>query len=470
MTWQNTRTPLLFLLCMTAVGLKFYPALAVMFGIMAASWRRDRYSFLVQLMIAYGGFLFYEGPTLSRTIFMLPVALFGFIMVKKTPMIKKALWAETFYFAALCIVAWKSLEPISHQIPVMSNFLTFCFFVIPLMIFSGREFSFEKFFRTLFPYTILVCVFYCLDYFIFSGFVMLPFAHGSQSVFWDLDARPFHFLFRRINCFGLYLLVPLIFPVSRGWKLPKWCWLVVVGALAASQTFTLITGLIFGFIISQGSARQYFKYILIGTGFFVALYAIDLGLAGGNIMVEKSPMRVVSQVNQIIGFGNIQDEEDLARAGSDRMAQALPKLELIDELDMEMFGFGFLHPEHTTNDLFYIHNPFYIDVSQADELATGVEITAIQLYLNMGIFGVVCHVLWLWFLWMIVRKKPMAKYFLCVVAVFLWLGIGGYSGMIQQSGQLIASVVFAGILLRDEVRPVNREAIACGAFEEQAVN
>ena len=410
MTWQNTRTPLLFLLCMTAVGLKFYPALAVMFGIMAASWRRDRYSFLVQLMIAYGGFLFYEGPTLSRTIFMLPVALFGFIMLKKTPMIKKALWAETFYFAALCIVAWKSLEPISHQIPVMSNFLTFCFFVIPLMIFSGREFSFEKFFRTLFPYTILVCVFYCLDYFIFSGFVMLPFAHGSQSVFWDLDARPFHFLFRRINCFGLYLLVPLIFPVSRGWKLPKWCWLVVVGALAASQTFTLITGLIFGFIISQGSARQYFKYILIGTGFFVALYAIDLGLAGGNIMVEKSPMRVVSQVNQII------------------------------------------------------------DVSQADELATGVEITAIQLYLNMGIFGVVCHVLWLWFLWMIVRKKPMAKYFLCVVAVFLWLGIGGYSGMIQQSGQLIASVVFAGILLRDEVRPVNREAIARGAFEEQAVN
>lgn len=452
LTWKSARTPLLFLLCMSGIGLYFYPAFLVMFALMVKAWRSDRYNFLIMVVLAYGGFQFYPGPTLSRAVFMLPVAIIGLFIVKKSPMVRKGVLAECFYLAVIMIVAWKSLEPLSHQLPVMTTYMTFMFFVIPLIIFNGRKFCFDEFFRRLYPYCIIICIFYVIDYFILCGYVLIPSGDNTSS-FWDPDMVPLTFYFRRMRPPGLYLLVMLIYPLAHQWKLRWWNWIFIIGALAATQTFTVLTGLIFGFVIAQGSLKKYGKYIVSGLLFFAALYCVDAWISGGS---ESSVLRVRSQVDQIVGIKTIQDEEDLAEMGTGRMAQALPKLVLIDELDMQTFGFGFLHPELTTNEIFYVDNPFYTDISKSHEIATGVEISSVQLFLNMGWFGLVCHVIWLVWLWWIVRRQPMGKYFLTVMVVFLWFGIGGYSGMNQQVGQLLAAVAFAGVILSDTERAANK--------------
>ena len=65
------------------------------------------------------------------------------------------------------------------------------------------------------------------------------------------------------------------------------------------------------------------------------------------------------------------------------------------------------------------------------------------------------HFTWLLLLWLIVRRRPMAKCFLTVMLVMIWFGIGGYTAMSMSQGQPIAATVFGGILLQDPGRPTN---------------
>ena len=96
-----------------------------------------------------------------------------------------------FYAVSLLIVAKKSLEPMGHQLPILIQQLYFLFFIAVLLIFSGERFSFNEFFRRLFPYCVIICIFYCLDFFIIGGYFLLPGAHGEPL--WDPDMAPFTF-------------------------------------------------------------------------------------------------------------------------------------------------------------------------------------------------------------------------------------------------------------------------------------
>lgn len=449
-TWQTARVPLFFLLCMSLFGLSVYPVFIVIIALLFYTWKKNRYDTLIMSMMLFGGFHFYGGLPFMRSSILLFIAALGIILLKHTKLFRKSLLAMAFYILCLFLVAKKSLEPLGNQLPILTQQLYFLFFIVAMLIFSGKEFSFNEFFRRLFPYCVIICIFYCVDFFILGGYFLLPGVGGEPL--WDPDIAPFTFRMARQRPPGLYLLALLIYPMANGWKMPKWVWIPLLGALAATQTFTVLTGLIFGFVVAQGSFRKYGKYIFTGSLFFIALYCVDSAISGGG---EKSVLRVRQQVDQIFSVQQVQDEEDLAKLGTGRVSQAIPKLELLYDLDMEWFGFGFLHPEKTTNQLFFVYNPFYTDVQKSDELATGVEVSAVQLFLNMGYFGVAAHIAWLIMLWLIVRRRPMAKCFLTVMLVILWFGIGGYSGMNQPMGQLLAATVFAGILLQDPERPSN---------------
>jgi hypothetical protein len=449
-TWKTARVPLFFLLCMSLFGLSVYPVIIIIIALLFYTWKNSRYDTLIMSLLLLGGFQFYGGLPFVRAAIIIFVAMAGIVLLKKTPVFRKSLLAMVFYAASLFIVAKKSMEPLGHQLPILATQLYFLFFIVVLLIFSDKEFSFNEFFRRLFPYCVIICIFYCLDFFIIGGYFLLPGVDGEPL--WDPDMAPFSFRMVRQRPPGLYLLALLIYPMANGWKMPKWVWIPLLGAIAATQTFTVLTGLIFGFVVAQGSFRRYGKYILTGTLFFVALYCVDSAISGGG---EKSVLRIRQQVDQIFSIQQVQDEEDMAELGTGRAAQAIPKLELLYDLDMEWFGFGYLHPEKTTNQTFFVYNPFYSDVQKANELATGVEISSVQLFLNSGYFGVAAHIVWLIWLWLIVRRRPMAKCFLTVMLIMIWFGIGGYTGMNMPQGQLIAATVFAGILLQDPDRPSN---------------
>lgn len=459
MTWSSVWLPLCFLLSMSMVGLSFYPAVLFILAFIAYAWRTGRlYDTVLMIALAYGGYNFYSMPSFSRMVFLFGMAAICLLLLKKTVMVRRTFVVMGIYMCALLLVAWHSIEPMSHQVPILSKYLNFFFFVIPLFVFNGKKFDFDSLWHSAFKFCMLICAFYVIDYFLLCGFIMMPFSSENVNTFYDLDWAPMSFYFRRHRPPGLYMLVLILYPLARGWKMPWWSWVLILLSLAVTQTFTVLTGFVVAFVIAQGTVRRYLKYVLLGVLFFGVAYVADVMITNGEYVETgegpQSKLRVESSVMQLVGIQNIQDEEDLARLGTGRMAQTLPKVALIKELGMQGMGFGFLHPDLTTNPVFIIHNPFYTDIQKAEELASEVEVTPVQVYLHMGYFGLVVHALWLVALWMIVRRQPMARYFLVVVVFFLWLGIGGYSGMIMAPGQVIAAIVFSGIILSDPHRPV----------------
>ena len=462
MSWRTVRMPLMFMLSMSLIGLEFYPALLIAFGLVIYCLKNDRqYDAVIMTIFLYGGYNFYKMPPISRMVILFAVALMALFVLRKSPLVKRTFALMGLYFVALMVAALHSIEPLSHQMPILSKYLNFLFFVVPLLYFNGKPFDFGKFWHAMFPYAMLICIFYAIDYFVFCGFILHPFPARSINTFYDLDWDPLSFDFIRQRPPSYYLLVFLVYPLARGWKMPWWAWGLVLLGVVVTQTFTVLTGFLVAFIISQGSFRKYAKYLVGGVLALVLAYTADVMITNGNYRDtgegQESVLRVESSLKQLIGIQEINDEEDLAKLGTGRMGQTIPKIALIEELEMTGMGFGFLHPQLTTNQIFYVYNPFYSDITKADELASEVEITPVQVFLHMGWYGIVVQVLWLTGLWLIVRRQPMGKYFLVIMIFFLWLGVSGYSGMIMAHGQIIAATAFAGVILSDPRRPVYRE-------------
>lgn len=179
-TWATARLPLFFLLCMSLFGLSVYPVVLIIFALLIYTWKASRYDTVIMSLIFLGGFQFYGHMPVARAMIVIFTALIGIIILKKTPILRKSLLAMAFYAVSLLIVAKKSLEPMGHQLPILIQQLYFLFFIAVLLIFSGERFSFNEFFRRLFPYCVIICIFYCLDFFIIGGYFLLPGAMANR--------------------------------------------------------------------------------------------------------------------------------------------------------------------------------------------------------------------------------------------------------------------------------------------------
>lgn len=443
---------LFFLLSLSLLGLHCPIGYLFVPLAMLNSYTKDRYDFLLQCVIAGGGFAFFrvnELPVGPPDIVLI-VSLIGIAIYKRTPLINKICLGMAAYFAVLLTMALLSEEKMSVQIRLMRGYMMIVSFIIPLLVFSGKNFNMQKFFHKAMVYSFICCGFYIMDAFILNGHILLPavkmwgYENDVRSTWLNPIMHPFSFSFPRKYPPSLYILTLCILPAIRYYKLSKSQWAVVILAIIATRTMTFTAGLLACFFIFQGKTKQMIKYSLGGLVALVALYFVDSSTGGF--------MRIQSTANQFIALNQVADEEDLSEFGTGRMAQWIPKFELLTDLNREWIGFGFLHPELSKSATFQIDNEFYVDVSQSEEVATGVEVTQLQTILDAGYLGLIAQTLFYIWVYYIIRRLKWSNLYLLILVANSILGIGGFAGLNVAHGLILQGCALGVVIAANHPR------------------
>lgn len=188
LTWNEWKWPLLFMLCMSALGLKFPLAYLFMPVILINRYRNDRYDFIIMFTIFCGEYALTANDTFGLTAyyaaFLLSVA--GIIVYKKQLIAKRIVKAWFVYVACILTFAMLSEERLVVQLGPILKYLAIIYFLVPMMAFSGHEFDIRVFFRRFMPYCLLICIWYILDGFVVNGWVFVPNSYiegGYKSTF-----------------------------------------------------------------------------------------------------------------------------------------------------------------------------------------------------------------------------------------------------------------------------------------------
>lgn len=450
---------LLFLLSMSLMGLKFPLGYLLVPICLISAWRSNKYDFIIQLTFFVGGYAFIVGeytfPFKTEDV-AIGVSLIGVLVYRKPVIVKKALVALGLYALITLFLATFSDESMSVQIRTWRYWFCFIYFIVPLMVFAGRDFQIKELFRRLFPYVFVVCAFYALDAFIINGHILIPnsFVWGGGESTWNNPILYGMGYFPRKYPPGLYWIVLLIIPITRYYKLKPWQWLLLGVAVISTRTFTLILTVVVGLMVFQPKKGRLFGY---GIAFVILLsvgYAVDSSLPV-NPSNNESMLRIKSSIDQIIDLGEAQDDEDLSEAGSGRFAQAIPKFELLYGYNKQWTGLGYLHPTLTTNTKYIIINEFYTDIERNVEVATGIEIMPLQVFLTVGYLGLIVHFAFFIYMWILVRRLRYSIYFGSVLLLTFILGLSGFSGWVTGMCLFLNALAFAAVLManRDVLWP-----------------
>lgn len=440
------REAVAFFLMMGMIGLKIYPVLLLLLIFFIRQWRTNRYAFLVEIFFFLGGYGF-----MSAEILPIPISDIGFLMgivtlmiYRKNKTVRNLTIATIVYFICVILIAMTSLESMSVQMFRMRRYFSIIIFFLPLLIFVNQQFDMRKFRDSLVLHILVICVFYIIDTFIFNGFILVPdsaFAGAESTIFSPL-IYSFGFMPRHYPQ-GLYWMIPCIIWLNYKYiKLSPIQWIIIILALFATRTNSLNFALIVCWIIFRPNQRRILKYALIGIVALFALYFVD------NAMGRY--LRVADNIDQFTMLNAAQDEEDLAEFGTGRMAQIIPKWLLLDELDRYAFGFGFIHPQKTTNPIFQIHNDLYSDVTQSDEIATEVEVTQIQTIFDIGLVGLLLQLTYFISIFYLIKPLKFSSEYLNVLVGMSILGIGGFAGLNAPHGLFIIGLILGCILLANK--------------------
>lgn len=445
-----------FCLSMSMMGLHFPLGYLLVPICLINSWRKNRYDFLIQLSLFVGGYaLVGEGTLPFKTEdIALVLGIIGVFIYRKRPLILKTLIAIGLYAVALLILAMFSDESMAIQIRTWRYWMLFIYFLVPLMIFAGKDFDIKEMVRHIFPYVFIICAFYIIDAFIINGHILIPnsFIWGGSLSTWNSPIIYSFGAFPRKYPPGLFWLVMIIVPVSRYYKLRWWQWLLIIGSLMAARTFTLIITVAIGLMIFQSKPGRLVGYSLIAIILLSIGYSVDSTLPL-NPSNGESMLRIKSSIDQIIDLGEAQDDEDLSEAGSGRIGQVLPKFEMLYGYDKQWTGLGFLHPQLTTNTKYIIINEYYSDIERNIEVATGIEIAPLQVLLTVGYLGLIIHFTFFISLWLFIRRLKYSIYFLSVLALTFILGLGGFSSWFSSHGLILLALAYSMVLLanRDKI-------------------
>lgn len=448
-----------YMLTLSLFGLLLYPMAAVSLIFILYQWRRDRYNFLIMLTLFWGGFGFWP-PELPTGYLPLAMSIALWFLMRKPPILKRTLIAIAAYIAFMFVIAQLSVEGIKIQVFMMSRYWLILYIIVPFAVFSGHKFEFDVFLRKLMPFALMIAIFYILDAYIISGHILLPNDSGNNgSTIFDPAIHPFSGLIYRIYPSGLYFYALFFIPLLRLYRLRWWQWSLFIGSLVASQTFTIIIGFIATYIVFQGKLKQILRWSIGGVVFFIGLYFVDgmlpVQIKGDDVI--QSRLRIKSSVDQFVDLFNAVDEEDIAEFGSGRMAQILPKLEIIEREHRELIGLGFLHPQKTTLNQYIIDNEYYSDIEKAEEVSAVVEISQVQVFIQMGWLGLIVVTGFYLYLYYIIRKLPHSYYYLSVCLLnFMW-GFGGFAGIYSSDGCMTIAIAYAAIILsaREELTGFN---------------
>lgn len=447
--------PLCFLLCMALDGLEMPLGIILVAVMLLSSYKRDRYDFIIMFTLATGAY-----GILNRNLWhglkTDDIALFaGFLclfIMHKPPVLKRLMRILLCYFGALVVIAMFSDEYMRVQMLTMRLYMMPVYVFVPLAAFSGRDFEMKVFMRKLMAYALIIAAFYCIDCYILNGHILVPKTYMGEatSTFFSPLMMPFTNVFPRIYPPGLYIWTLCLVPVARYYKIAWWMWALILLALYATRTFTIITGFVILYVVFIGKWKVLVKGLIGIAVLFGILYAIDANMEKDK--QGQSPMRIASSIDQFAMLSDAVDIEDVAEFGSGRIAQVIPKYELLREYDKELVGLGFLHAEHSTSTKFQITNEYYSDVEKADEVATGVEIIPIQIVLTIGYIGLLVHIIFLVMLCRLVAKLEYASMLYSVIAAFSWFGLAGFSGLIYTHGELLMALALAVIILANKRR------------------
>ena len=437
-----------FLFSMSLMGLNFPFGYIFVFLILVNRYINNRYDFIIQITLLCGRYSLIgeeDFPVKFEDVALL-ISILGLFIYRKPPMLKKITIAMMLYFVALVLIASTSDESMAVQFRRMRNYMMMIYLFIPLLVFSGQKFEIHELFKKLFAYTLIICAFYALDGFILNGYVLIPNSFSGEghepSTFYSIHWRE---LPRKYPP-GLYLMALCLIPLARHYKLNWKHWLLVIAALAAARTLSIILGLLLAYGIFQGHIKQMAKYAVIATISLIVLYHVDAATG--------SFMRIQSTFDQFTSLEAAQDEEDLSEFGSGRIAQILPKFEVLYDLDREWLGFGFLHPDLTKDPKFMIYNELYVDKTNSWEVVTGIEIAPLQTIADIGYIGLIIQLTFFGSIYYIVRRLKHSIWFLSVLVINFLFGLGGFAGFNQNDGLLLCALALAALLLANKDNPI----------------
>lgn len=456
LTKADYRWPLIFMLTAALLGLNFYPAILGIFAIILNRWRHDRYDCAIMIFLSVGAY----GVLRSKLLPGVPAFDIGLIggvicmmLLRKPPVIKLVLFIFVLYGLALFYCATQSTETMGIQIRRLRYYFSFISFFIPLAVFADRAFDIKVFFRKLMPYVFLMCGAYIVDAFILKSDIFAPGNFrwdGQTTTFYHPILNIFSLSPHRKYPYGLYIVFFILLPAMRMFRLKWWEWGLIVLAAFSTMTFTYMATLVLVLVLFQGSFKRFVVITIGAVAVFWALYFVDSLLPEkvddwGNS--SQSALRIKSSVDQFKSLFEAVDDEDLAEFGSGRMAQAIPKLDLVDFYGKQATGLGFLHPELSNSNRFTIVNEYYIDVSDNEEVATGVEIGPIQTYIDAGWIGLTAHFLFFLSMYLIVARMRYSSYFLSILICVGIMGLSGFASLAAFQGQHMAGFAFAVVIL-----------------------
>lgn len=452
------KLPLCYMLTLSLFGLLLYPMAAVSLIFILYQWRRDRYNFLIMLTLFWGGFGFWP-PELPTGYLPLAVSIALWFLMRKPPILKRTLIAIAVYIAFMFVIALLSVENIKIQVFMMSRYWMILYIIVPFAVFAGHKFEFDVFLRKLMPFALMIAIFYLLDAYVISGHILLPNDTGNNGS--TIFSPAIHLLsgnIYRIYPPSIFFYALFFIPLLRTYRLRWWQWTVFIGSFVACQTFTIIIGFLVTYIVFQGKAKQILRWGAGSVVFLVGLYFVD-GMLPTQIKgeVEQSQLRIKSSVDQFFDLFNAFDDEDIAEFGSGRMAQILPKLDIIEREGREFIGLGFLHPKKTTLNQYILENEYYSDIEAAEEVSAVVEISQVQVFIQMGWLGIIVVTGFYLYLYYIIRKLPHSYYYLSVCLLnFMW-GFGGFGGIYSSDGCMTIAIAYAAIILsaREELPGFN---------------
>lgn len=443
---------MLYLLSLSLTGLKFYPALLPLAACWLWSLKNDRYQLVIQLTLFFGGYGFLNAERLFpiwTSDMAMGLSLVFWVIYRKPRILWKVLIAIVCYTAALIILSMFSLEKFPIQVLMMRRYLAIIYIIVPIALFSGKEFRMKVFFTKLMPYAMTICIFYIIDAVIFAGDILIPTATLThESTFYAPNISGFGNILRKYPP-GFFFVALILFPVTRYYRLRWWQLFLFIFGLGVTQTFTVIIGYLAGFVLFQRSRKLIISYCVAGVLGMALLYSIDCLLPEENKEsgVVESTLRIKSSIDQFAILASAADDEDLAKFGSQRMAQIIPKVEVLLHENRELTGLGFLHPEKTKMTRYIIENELYTDVSENIEVTAFVEVSAVQVFLNIGIIGLILHIAFFIWLYFIIRHLPYSKYYLCLLVMLVCFGFGGFGGLIREHTLFILSLGYAAIIL-----------------------
>lgn len=447
---------LAFMLCMSATGLRFPLGYIALPLILVSRYIKDRYAFLVALTIALGGYGMTDLATTfkySLTFLIVPVGILGMIILKKPPILRKAVTMFFIYMASLFALALLSEEVMSIQLRGIFQYTSIAYFSVPFVVFAGKDFDIEEFWRKTVPYIVIISIFYVLDAFVVCGSVFLPTCYsgvdGLESTFWDLYMRPFSMNFVRKWPMGMLLFSLILLPSLKYFRLKKWMWVVIILALAGTKTFTVISGMLIAGLLLRGTLKQCLAGLVGLIVLVPTLYVIDEALPTSKVDIthQSSALRVKSSIDQVFELQEAQSDEELAEFGSGRIGQIFPRFDFLFEKNREWIGLGFLDVNNSTDPQFLIYDEFANNPWDAWRPATRIEITPLQVIISIGFIGFAIVTLFYLGLASLLWKLKYKSYFYCILFLYGWYGLSDFGGFVQAPSLLVIGLAFSAVVM-----------------------